>query len=131
MALINYQTFLNTNNIYTGYDVNSGGGNSYVWGYNATNQYGVQSEAKGITFPSAIKTTLSSNIQNWISIIFLVILVSMFSPRNVELGAVVVPIFANILVLFGWLQVSPILTASCLILGVLYYMRRQEIKVAT
>jgi len=113
---------------------------TYQFGFNATrSKYGVFQQDKVINFNASNASVPQGGLNgkigvatlNWLSIIGLIVVGSLFSYKSVRYGVVIVPLLAVFLYWFGVLQVSAILVHSALVLGVLVYMRLSEQKVVT
>ncbi len=112
----------------------------YEYGYNATStKYGYFKESQihnfGAGTPDSpqVATGIDKTLLQWASIIILVILASLFSITTVKYGAVVVPMTAMVLWIFGWFEPAPnntvtsfVILSTAIILGVLVYMRMSE-----
>jgi hypothetical protein len=116
------------------YSVNSSvPGTTYFWGYNATitgcNQL---SQTQVITFRGSgrlIDLHIPDIYYQWISIFLIVFAAALFSIKKMKFGAVIVPIVAGMLWVFGWFTINPMLLAIALVLGVMVYLRQSEQKV--
>jgi len=114
----------------------------YQLGFNATSsKYGFFQQDTIFNFgagkPStpAVDTGMDKTLLQWTSIIFIVITASLFSIRSKHFGAVIVPLEALVLWVFGWFETivnnsggSFLLLSCAVFLGVMVYLRQSEAK---
>ena len=114
----------------------------YQFGFNATSSiYGFFQQDKIINFDvgkpdsPAISTGADKTLMQWISICLIVLFASLFSIKNIKIGAVLVPLLSLTLWALGWFEpmannsTGSFLLLSCaVVIGVMVYMRMSEIK---
>lgn len=110
---------------------------TYRFGFNATSTiYGFFQQDKIINFGAGntsvpqlgLSGKVSSELLHWTSIIILIFLAAFFSIKTVKFGAVIVPFVAMVMWWVGTLQVNFILLSIAMVLGIMVYLRSQEVK---
>ena len=115
---------------------------AYQFGFNATStKYGYFKDNMVVNFDAGnpntpiVDTNVDTTLLQWASIIILVILASLFSVTTIKFGAVILPLSAMVLWVFGWFEPAignPVLSfgllSTAIVLGVLVYMRMSESK---
>jgi len=103
-------------------------GKQYTWGVIASqSDYGSISRYAATTLHSRlIELGLEDMYYNWISIIFLFILVSMFSGRSIHYGYVVLPLIAGWFYFIGWLDIGYLLISGIIILGLMLWLSKRQ-----
>lgn len=110
------------------YTVSHVTGTQYTWGILAQQtDYGSVSRYASTTLHSRlIELGLEDMYYNWISLIFLFILIGLFSGRSVIYGYVVFPLIAGLFYFIGWLDVGYILISGVIILGLMLFLSKKQ-----
>jgi hypothetical protein len=110
------------------YDVSHVTGDQYTWGIAAAHtDYGTLTQYNSITLHSRlIELGLEDAYYTWISIIFLFLLLPMFSGRNTVYGYVVMPIIAGMFYWFGWFPITELLITGVIILGIVLFLSKRK-----
>lgn len=110
------------------YTVSHVTGTQYTWGIIAVQtDYGNISRYASTTLHSRlIELGLEDMYYNWISLIFLFILIGLFSGRSVIYGYVVFPLVMGVFYFIGWLQVSYLLASGVIILGIMLFLSKRQ-----
>ncbi len=135
----NQSTYLYTNSsasssLTDSFAVNSSvTGTTYFWGFNSTETGGCTlAQTQVITFRGSgklIDLHISKGYYQWISIILIVFMASLFSIKKIKFGAVITPLTAGTLYAFGWFTINPILLSIAIVIGIMIYLRASEQKV--
>jgi PKD repeat protein len=116
-------------NSYTdAYAVSHTTGDQYSWGiYAVQTDYGTIQRYSSVTLHSRlIELGLEEVYYTWISIIFLFLMLPMFSGRNTIYGYVVIPVIAGMFYFIGWLNVTYLLITGVIILGIILFMSKRK-----
>jgi hypothetical protein len=110
------------------YTVSHVTGTQYTWGIAAVQtDYGNISRYTSTTLHSRlIELGLEDMYYNWISLIFLFILIGLFSGRSVIYGYVVFPLVMGIFYFIGWLQITYVLASGVIILGIMLFLSKRQ-----
>lgn len=121
------------NNVNESYIVQSEGGQTFYWGFNASHDtYGNFTQGKTISFAGTVDVGLNPQYYQWIAIGFIILIGALFSAASIKFAGVVVPMIGIMMWYMGWLPMDgikgPVILGSLLTIGVLSYIRKSEVK---